>query len=186
LPVQSNTKFATTYCVRRDGGGVPDDVVAKGRVVELGTRSRRGAPATVPEINRDQSAALALLTPEERAALNLTASDDPLPRSGSLLLAAASGLAKLAAAHVAHCLVADTDVRELTRKDRLALAFAPRLSADVHRTGTTDAPTARGHDPIVALLESSQDTELDNVIVHARLDLGPRHVDLTAERSRSD
>jgi hypothetical protein len=184
--VQSNTKFATTCCVRRDGGGVPDDVVAKGQVVELGTRSRRGAPAIVPEINRDQSPALALLTPEERTALNLTASDDPLPRSGSLLLAAASGLAKLAAAHVARCLVADTDVRELTRKDRLALAFAPRLSADVHRVGTTDAPSPEGHDPIVALLECSRDTDRDDVIVRARLELGPRHVDLIDERSRSD
>jgi hypothetical protein len=74
------------------------------------------------DANRGQAAALSLLTPAERTALNLMASDDPVPPSG-LLLAAASGLAKLAAAHVAHCLVADTDVRELTRKDRLALSY---------------------------------------------------------------
>jgi len=64
-------------------------------VIALGTRSRRGAPANAPTANPGQSAAIALLTPEERAALNLTASDDPLPRNGSLLLAAASGLAML-------------------------------------------------------------------------------------------
>jgi hypothetical protein len=142
--------------MRWDGDGVPGDCSGKQHVVALGTRSRRGATANVSTANPGQSAAIALLTTEERAALNLTASDDPLPRSGSLLLAAASGLAKLAAAHVAHCLAADTDVRELTRKDRLALAFAPRLSADVHRVGTRDVPTPEGHDPIVALLEGSQ------------------------------
>jgi hypothetical protein len=172
--------------MRCDGGGVTDDSSGKRQVVALGTRSRRGAPANVSAANPGQSAATALLTPEERAALNLTASGDPRPRSGSVLLAAASGLAKLAAARVAHCLVADTDVRELTRKDRLALAFAPRLSADVHRVGTTDVPTTEGHDPIVALLEGSRDTDRDEVIVHARLELGPRHVDLIDERSTSD
>jgi len=122
--------------------------------VALGRRSRRVAPVTAASC--DQSTTIARLTPEERTALNLTASDEPVAPGGSLLLAAASGLAKLAAAHVAECLVADTDVRELTRKDRLALAFAPRLSANVHRVGTADAPTAEGRDPIVALLEGSQ------------------------------
>jgi hypothetical protein len=128
----------------------------------------------VTDANRDQSAAIARLTLEERTALNLTASDDPAPPSGSLLLAAASGSAKVAAAHVAHCLTADADARELTRKDRLALAFAPRLSADVQRAVPTDAPTAGGCDPIVALLEGSEDTEPGSLVVSARLDLGPR------------
>src|SRR5262245_32960388 len=82
------------------------------------------------DASRGQAAALPRLAAAERAARSLAASDDPVPAGASPLLAAASGLAKLAAAHVAHCLVADTDVRELTRKDRLALAFAPRLSAD--------------------------------------------------------
>jgi len=179
--VQPTAKFATRCCVRRDGGVGPVDVSGKGHVVALGTCSRRSAPADRSDANRGQAAALALLTPAERTALNLTASNEPMPPSGSLLLAAASGLAKLAAAHVAQCLVADTDVRELTRKDRLALAFAPRLSADVHRTGTTDAPTAGGRDPIVALLEGSQDTGNDNLIVRARLDLGPRGAALDDE-----
>src|SRR5262245_13776973 len=87
-----------------------------------------------------------------------------------------SGLVKLAEAHVAQCLVADTDVRdrELTRKDRLALAFAPRLSADVQRAVPTDAPTTAGCDPIVALLEGSQDTDSGSLVVSTRLDLGPR------------
>lgn len=38
-----------------------------------------------------------LLTPGEQMALGLVTSDDPMPPSGVLLLAAASGLAKLSA-----------------------------------------------------------------------------------------
>jgi len=188
-PVQPDTKFATTWWMRRDGRDgrrVPDDDSGEGHVVELGRRLRRARSANASDANRWQSAAIALLTPDERAALNLTASDDPLPRSGSTLIAAASGLAKLAAAHVARCLTADTDMRELTRKDRLALAFAPRLSADVRQAVPMDESAPRGSDPIVALLEGSQDNDPDNLIVHARLERGPRRVDQTDERSRSD
>jgi hypothetical protein len=150
-------------------------------MVQLGARPRRGTCGIARAGVLEQSVALALLTPAERAALGLAASDDPVAPNAPSLLAAASGLAKLAAAHVAQCLAADTDVRELTRKDRLALAFAPRLSADVHRVGTTDVPTTEGHDPIVALLEGSQDTGNDNLIVRARLDLGPRGAALDDE-----
>src|SRR5262249_59346983 len=41
--------------------------------------------------------AMRLLTPGEQMALGLVTSDDPMPPSGVLLLAAASGLAKLSA-----------------------------------------------------------------------------------------
>lgn len=156
--------------MRCDGGGITDSS-GEARVVALGRRSRRGVPADVSAANREQPAAIALLTPEERTALNLTASDDPVPPSGSLLLAAASGLAKLAAAHVANCLLADTDVRELTRKDRLALAFAPRLGLDLQRRVATGEAPENGHDPILALLEGSQDDDPGHLVVSARLDL---------------
>src|SRR5262249_1588858 len=95
-----------------------------------------------------------LLTPGERMALGLVTSDDPTPPSGLLLLAAASGLAKLASAHVAQCLAAGDDARELTRKDRLALAFAPRLGAEVRQEIPKEHAPGGAHDPIVALLES--------------------------------
>src|SRR5262245_5478861 len=180
-PVQPNTKFATTWCMQRDGGGVTDDNSGDGHVVALGARARRRAPANVAPADPAQSAAIALLTTEERAALNLAASDDPPPRSGSMLIAAASGLAKLAAAHVAQCLSADTDVRELTRKDRLALAFAPRLSAEVHRAAPMETPAAGGCDPILALLEGSQDEDTGHLVVGARIDLGSRRTDPSDE-----
>jgi hypothetical protein len=121
--------------------------------------------------------ALALLTPIERAALGLAASDDLALPNGSSLLAAASGLAKLASAHLGRRMVEDDNATELTRKDRLALAFAPRLGLDVHQRMTTDEGPANGHDPILALLEGSQDDGPDHVVVSARLDLGSRGTD---------
>ena len=112
-----------------------------------------------------------LLTPREQMALGLVTSDDPMPPSGLLLLAA-TGLAKLASAHVARCLAAADDARELTRKDRLALAFAPRLAAEVRQEVTNDHAPDGAHDPIVALLESPGLTDGPDVVVTTRLDLG--------------
>jgi hypothetical protein len=95
--------------MRRDRDDVPVDCPDKVHLVALVSGSPRVAPSPISAATRGQAAALARLTSDERTALNLAASDDPVPASGSLLLAAASGLAKLAAAHVAQCLVADTD-----------------------------------------------------------------------------
>jgi hypothetical protein len=42
-----------------------------------------------------------------------------------------------------------------------------------------DAPTARGCDAIGALLEGSQDTDSGDLVVSARVDLGPQGGDLS-------
>ena len=129
------------------------------------------APTTGSESEPVQPDAMRLLTPDEQMALGLVTSDDPMPASGLLLLAA-TGLAKLASAHLGRRLVQDDDGSELSRRDRIALALAPRLGAEVRQEIPKEHMPDGAHDPIVALLESPGLADGGDVVVTTRLDLG--------------
>src|SRR5262245_55077462 len=101
--VHSAASFDMAPCMPSSGGNGGGQRVNEVHAVPLVTRARSRAVAMVgPNAGTvGDPAALALLTPVERAALGLAALDDTLPPNGSSLLAAASGLAKLASVHVA-------------------------------------------------------------------------------------
>jgi hypothetical protein len=74
---------------------------------------------------------------------------------------------------VARRLVVDDDAPELTRKDRLALALAPRIRVDIDYAGCSQSHEPRADDPITAPLDDSS----PRGVVTTRLSCGPPRTD---------
>ena len=106
----------------------------------------------------------AFLTPAERAVLfGVPPIDGATPAAA--VMAAATGLVKLAAQHVARRLTAP-EASTLTAQDRIAMAIVPTLAVQLRQQVRTPAllerPEFGGHDPILALLEEAESPSIED------------------------